>query len=132
MTITVDLAIYSLDIVLRTCHAFTSRCFVTPHVVANGRIGVGPDCRGPEDCRRHRLGRGLAARARQLTGKDSLRDLAGAFSNALLDSHLRAVIATETHTIRELLVAQAFCEADLLDRADIESDEHADPRGIAG
>jgi His-Xaa-Ser system protein HxsD len=111
MTITVDLSIYSLDLVLRTCHVFTSRCFVTPHTVANGRIGIE-----------------FVARDE----KDSLRDLAGAFSNALLDSHLRAVIATETHTIRELLVAQAFCEADLLDRSEIESDEHADPRGIAG
>jgi len=111
MTITVDLSIYSLDVVLRTCHAFTSRCFVTPHVVSKGRVAVA-----------------FVARDE----KDSLRDLAGAFSNALLDSHLRAVIATETHAIRELLLAQAFCEADLLDRADIESDEHEDPRGIAG
>jgi len=28
-------------------------------------------------------------------------------------------------------VAQAFCEADLLDRGEAESDEHFDPRGIA-
>ena len=111
MTITVDLSIYSLDLVLRTCHIFTSRCYVTPHTAANGRIAVE-----------------FAAR----DGKDSLRDLAGAFSNALLDSHLRAVISDETRAIRELLVAQAFCEADLLERRDIESDEHADPRGIAG
>jgi len=111
MTITIDLSIYSLDVVLRTCHLFTSRCFVTPRAIADGRIGVE-----------------FAARDE----KDSLRDLAGAFSNALLDSHLRAVIADETRAIRELLVAQAFCEADLLDRRGIESDEHADPRGIAG
>jgi His-Xaa-Ser system protein HxsD len=111
MTITIDLSIYSLDLVLRTCHVFSSRCYVNPHTVANGRIAVE-----------------FVARDE----KDSLRDLAGAFSNALLDSHLRAVITNETRTIRELLVAQAFCEADLLDRRDIESDEHADPRGIAG
>ena len=111
MTIVIDLSIYPLDLVLRTCHVFTSRCHVMPHSVVNGRIGVE-----------------FVARDE----KDSLRDLAGAFSNALLDSHLRAVIANETRAIRELLVAQAFCEADLLDRRDMESDEYADPRGIAG
>jgi len=111
MTITIDLSIYPLDLVLRTCHVFMSRCYVTPHTVANGRIAVEFVARDESD---------------------SLRDLAGAFSNALLDARLRAVITDETRAIRELLVAQAFCEADLLDRRDIEGDEHTDPRGIAG
>jgi His-Xaa-Ser system protein HxsD len=111
MTITIDLTIYPLELVLRTCHVFTSRCYVTPHITFNERIRVE-----------------FAARDES----DSLRDLAGAFSNALLDALLRAVIADETRAIRELLVAQAFCEAGLLDRGEIESDEHADPRGIVG
>jgi His-Xaa-Ser system protein HxsD len=111
MTVTIDLSIYPLDLVLRTCHVFTSRCYVVPHAAANGRVAIE-----------------FVAR----DSSDSLRDLAGAFSNALLDSHLRARIADETRVIRELLVAQAFCEADLLDRRDIESDEFTDPRGITG
>ncbi len=111
MTVEVDLSIYPLDVVLRTCHRFTSRCYVIPHAAANGRVTVE-----------------LIARDKD----DALSDLRGAFANALLDSHLRAVIAEETRVIRELLVAQAFCEADLLDRRDIESDEYEDPRGIAG
>ena len=110
MTADVDLAIYPLDVVLRTCHRFTSRCFIVPRAAANGRVAV-------EFIARH--------------DDDSLSDLQGAFANALIDSHLRAVIAEETRTIRELLVAQAFCEADLLDRRDIEGDEYADPKGIA-
>lgn len=111
MTITVDLAIYPLEIVLRTCHAFTARCYVAPRTAEDGRITIA-----------------LLPRDQS----DALCHLAGEFSNALLDARLRALIAEETRSIRELLVAQAFCEADLLDRRDVESDEQADPRGIAG
>jgi His-Xaa-Ser system protein HxsD len=109
MTITVDLTIYPIELVLRTCHAFTARCYVQPRVTENHAIAIDF---APRDER------------------DSLRDLAGEFANALLDFRLRAIITTETQTIRELLVAQAFCEADLLDRRDIEGDEYDDPRGI--
>lgn len=111
MTITVDLAFYPLELVLRTCHTFTGRCFVVPRAAGHGHVAVELTPRDQDD---------------------SLRDLAGDFSNALLDCRLRALIAEETRPIRELLVAQAFCEADLLDRREVESDEHADPRGIAG
>jgi His-Xaa-Ser system protein HxsD len=110
--IRVDLAIYPLDLVLRACHAFTARCYVTPRIVESGVVEVS-----------------FAPRA---DGDDgSLRELTGEFANALLDAQLRAIIADETRAVRELLVAQAFCEGDLLDRTDSESDEYADPRGIA-
>jgi His-Xaa-Ser system protein HxsD len=108
LTIDVDLAVYPLEVVLRASHPFTGRFLVSPHL-NGGAVAV------------------------TFTPRDAgqpLDDLPGAFANALLDAHLRAVIAAETKTIRELLVAQAFCEADLLDRRDIESDEWADPRGI--
>ena len=105
----IDLAVYSLEIVLRTCHAFTARCYVLARYGDNGAVTID-----------------LAPRDKG----DSLHELAGEFSNALLDYHLRALIANETHVIRELLVAQAFCEADLLDRREREADEYADPRGI--
>ena len=109
MTITVDLAIYPLDVVLRACHLFTARCHVVPRAASDGRVDVELTARDPND---------------------SLADLAGLFANTLLDTHLRAVIAAETRVIRELLVAQAFCEGGFLDRSGIESDEYADPRGI--
>ena len=109
MTITVDLTIYPIELVLRTCHAFTARCHVLPRATETNRVALDF---APRD------------------ETDSLRDLAGEFANALLDFRLRSIIAAETQTIRELLVAQAFCEADLLDRSDIESDEYDDPRGI--
>ena len=109
MILTVDLAIFPIDVVLRACHALSGRCSVSV--------------------------RGDASTATlDLTARDpadTLDDLPRALDDALLDHALRATIAAETRTIRELLVAQAFCEADLLDRRDIDADEHDDPRGIA-
>lgn len=105
--ITIDLAVYSLDVVLRASHAFTSRCHVFPGAVENGQVTI------------------------ELVPHDGSHDFTGEFANALLDTWLRAVIAAETRAIRELLVAQAFCEGSLLDRAEVEADEYEDPRGIA-
>ena len=104
--ITVDLSIHPLDVVLRACHTFTARCGVFARRTHESQIEI------------------------ELTSSDG-HDFAAEFSNALVDAHLRALIAEETRTIRELLVAQAFCEADLLDRSESEGDESDDPRGIA-
>ncbi|MBV8518456.1 MAG: His-Xaa-Ser system protein HxsD [Acidobacteria bacterium] len=111
LAINVDLTVHPLPVVLRVCHAFTARCYVFTRRASDESIVVE-----------------LAARDE----RDALRDLAGEFSNALIDHHLRAIVAEETRAIRELLVAQAFCEADLLDRRDMESGEREDRRGIAG
>ena len=108
-SIRVDLTIYPLDVVLRACHVFTARCYVLAR----------------------RDGAEIVVDFTPREEGESLRELAGDFSNALLDYTLRAIVAEETRGIRELLVAQAFCEADLLDRGDSESDEYSDPRGIA-
>jgi His-Xaa-Ser system protein HxsD len=109
VSISVDLAIYSLDAVLRTCHAFTARCYLFAQSGENGSVTIDFALRDADG---------------------SLRQLVGEFSTALLDQQLRATIAAETSAIRELLVAQAFCEADLLDRSDVEGDEYDDPRRI--
>jgi His-Xaa-Ser system protein HxsD len=108
VSIAVDLSIYPLDVVLRACHAFTARCSVFARDAGDGQVSV------------------------ELTPRNEqpAEDLAGDFANALLDAHVRARIADETRVIRELLVAQAFCEADLLDRRESEGDEYDDPRGI--
>ncbi len=107
--ITVDLSIYPLDVVLRACHAFTARCGVFAHRADESSVAIELRPHDPNDP----------------------HDFTADFANALLDTHLRARIAEETRTIRELLVAQAFCEADLLDRRDSEGDEYEDIRGIA-
>jgi len=109
VVIDIDAALYSADVIMRTCYAFTDRSYVFASQ-DDSRIRVTIAARDPSD---------------------DLRKIAGDFSNALIDFRLRATIAGETHAIRELIVAQAFCEADLLDRRDSESDYHTDPRGIA-
>jgi His-Xaa-Ser system protein HxsD len=101
--IRIDLAIYSLEVVLRTAHAFIGRGEIFVRGIEDGTVIV-----------------------------DIAAELERELKDALLDNRLRALIAEETKTIRELLVAQAFCEADLLDRSDVESDEWHDPKRIAG
>jgi His-Xaa-Ser system protein HxsD len=108
IVIDVDEGMYGSEVVARTCHAFTGRCFAFmsqgPHSI---QVTLSPKTSG-----------------------DDLRLLAGEFSNALLEQLLRVRIAAETQTIRELLVAQAFCEADLLDRRTVESEPANDVQRI--
>jgi len=110
VTFEVDTRIYSLEAVFRVCYAYTERCYLflapaTQEAVVTVRI----------------------------TGKQHDLDLdiiAGEFSNALIDERVRRDIATETMTIRELIVAQAFAEADLIDRTCSEGSYVDDPKGI--
>jgi len=69
-----------------------------------------------------------------LTGKTPESDLtliAGEFSVALIDERVRRDIAAETMSIRELIVAQAFAEADIIDRSGSEGSYIDDPKGVA-
>jgi His-Xaa-Ser system protein HxsD len=109
VSMVVDTAIYPIDVVSRTCFAFTARAyiFMTPCGDHSVRVDMAP----------------------KETGGD-ITAIAGQLSNALLEQSLRARIAEETRAIRELIVAQAFCEGDLLDRRDVEADPAEDPRHI--
>ena len=60
-----------------------------------------------------------------------MNELAGEFSNELVNQKVRLDVAAETKAIRELIVAQAFAEADLLGGGDSEADYVTDPRGIS-
>jgi len=108
-TIAIDLSIYSLSAVMRACHTFTDRYTILLRDRTDHAVTVE-----------------FTSRNREFAC-----DPSGEFANALLDAQLRETIASETRVIRELLVAEAFCEANLLDRSEVESDEHDDPRGIA-
>lgn len=110
MILEVDTTIYPLDVVQRAAHVFTARCFVLFRRLDSNRMAVELE---PRDDR------------------DDVRTLSGEFANVLLDHTLRARIAAETSAIRELIVAQAFCEADLLDRRQMNANVEDDPRGIA-
>ena len=111
LTLEVDTRIYSLEALFRVCYAYTDRCYLflepaTKEAVVTVRI----------------------------TAKQSDSDLniiAGEFSNALIDERVRRDIAAETASIRELIVAQAFAEADIIDRSLPESSYLEDPKRIA-
>jgi His-Xaa-Ser system protein HxsD len=107
----VDPSLYSVNAVLRAAYRFTDRCYVflaraedePPRIVVT------------------------------LTAKDGKQAPAawiGELSNELIDQQLREELGRETQLIRELIVAQAFAEGNLLDQGDEDGYEQ-DPLGIA-
>jgi His-Xaa-Ser system protein HxsD len=112
LCVCIDTAIYSLNALFRVCYAFTDKCYIyLRHEEGSSVIKVMLTRKAP-DC--------------------DLASIAGEFSNELINQRVRLQIASETRVIRELIVAQAFAEADLLDRSLSNSDYIADPKRIAG
>jgi His-Xaa-Ser system protein HxsD len=107
----VDLSIFSLPAVLRACYKLTDRCyaFVARAPEAPGTVVV-------------TLGTKVA--------RQEVRSLAGELANELIDQQLREELAREAGPIRELLVAQAFAEGNLLDPDREDADYREDLRGI--
>lgn len=110
--ICVDTAVYSLEALFRVCYAFTDRCYLFLQPENGSSVINVMFAPKTSDC--------------------DLSSLAGEFSNELINQRVRLQIASETSAIRELIVAQAFAEADLLDRSLSESSYVDDPKGIAG
>ncbi len=90
----VDETIYSRIALLKTCYWFTNRCYIFV-------------CRHDEQ---H-----LAVHLASKQSSRGLDGIAGEFENALLDHQLRFEIASETTTLRELIVAKAFAEGNALE-----------------
>ncbi|HET6977244.1 MAG TPA: His-Xaa-Ser system protein HxsD [Pyrinomonadaceae bacterium] len=110
LTIFVDTKIYSLEVLFRTCYSFTDRCYLFLEPSNDSQI--------------------IAVRFANKSSDGTLSTTAAEFSNELVNQRVRFDIANETRSIRELIVAQAFAEADLLDRSDSDADYVDDPRGI--
>lgn len=111
LDIQVNLSVYTLDALFRVCYWFTDRCYLFL-TCDDSRLAV------------------TVHIGRKTTDVD-LRVIAGEFSNELINQKVRHDVADETRAIRELIVAQAFAEADLLDRSESSADYHRDPKGIA-
>lgn len=107
----VDTTIYELDAVLRVAYQFTDRCY----------LFIARDEKDP---------RRLTVYMGAKSADADPAALAGDFSNALIDQQLRAVLAREAGPLRELIVAQAFAEGNLLDPQRDEGDYREDPHGI--
>lgn len=111
LTLEVDTAIYSLEALFRVCYSFTDRCYLFLEPATKDTSVV--------------------VRITSKRPDFDLDTVAGEFSNALIDERIRRDIATETMSIRELIIAQAFAEADIIDRSLSESSYVEDPKGIA-
>ncbi|MDQ3803556.1 MAG: His-Xaa-Ser system protein HxsD [Acidobacteriota bacterium] len=112
LCVCVDTAVYSQEALFRVCYAFTDRCYLFLQPEEGSSVVKVMFTRKTADC--------------------DLPTLAGEFSNELINQKVRLQIASETRAIRELIVAQAFAEADLLDRSLSEAGYADDPKGIAG
>lgn len=107
----VDTSIYEVSAILRACYKFTDRCYVflarcleSPHIVS------------------------VTLSAKQAGG--DLEVIVGELCNELLDQQIREALARESGPIRELIVAQAFSEGNLLDPLRDEGNYEEDPLGI--
>jgi His-Xaa-Ser system protein HxsD len=111
LIVAVNSDLYSREALFRVCYLFTDRCYLFLVQDENSPvIQVRFTRKGPDT---------------------DLNELAGEFSNELINQKVRLDIAAETKAIRELIVAQAFAEADLFGVGDSEASYLDDPKGIA-
>ena len=86
--------LYSVGAILRSCYWLTDRCYV--HLAPNaGNVEVT-----------------LLSKAGEETQTNSM---AWEFLNSLVDNQLRVSIQQETGAVREMIVAQAFADVDVID-----------------
>jgi His-Xaa-Ser system protein HxsD len=112
VSIDVDTTLYSARAVMRAAYRFSGGCFVavTRHPTTAQQLIV-------------RL------RAKDEKSVDT-QNLTSEFWNELLDQQVREGLEAEFGPIRELIVAQAFADANLLDGARDQGDYLEDPLGI--
>jgi His-Xaa-Ser system protein HxsD len=90
----VDESIYSRAAIIRASHWYSGKYFVSTSSDKSGTFVV---------------------KLRPRNGSADFEKLENEFESVLLDSQLRTEIREETCRIRELIVAKAFAEGDLLD-----------------
>jgi His-Xaa-Ser system protein HxsD len=95
LRISLSLDTYRLEAIFRSCYWLTDRCFVYLGPLRDGAIEV-------------------TLIAKSGSGTDTDR-LTWQFLNDLVDQQLRISVNEETRTIREMIVAQAFADTDLID-----------------
>lgn len=107
----IDSELFSMDAVLRASYKFSDRChvFIQTH-----------------ETRPHRW----IVVMRPKNADDDRIELAGDFSNELIDQRLRERLEQQFGDVRTLIVAQAFAEGNLLDAAESDGDYESDPGGI--
>lgn len=109
----VDTALYGLDAIFRAAYRFTDRCYIFLARVPEAPTLVS-----------------VTLMARQPV--TDLGPLVGQLCNELIDQQIRLALAREAGPLRELIVAQAFSEGNLLDEQRDHGDFESDPLGIGG
>lgn len=84
--------LYPPSVAFRTCYLFTDRVYIYLHAEKEDEIII---------------------EFRSKRNHGDLSPLVGEFGNELISQRIRAELARETQHIRELIVTQAFSEADL-------------------
>ena len=87
----IETSLYPEDVIFRTCYLFTDRCYL--FLSKHGKFKIAVDVRPKQD----------------LPDVDAI---AGEFGNELINQKVRADLAEETAPLRQLIVTQAFAEAD--------------------
>jgi His-Xaa-Ser system protein HxsD len=88
----VDTNLYTKEALFRACYQFTDRCYLFLEQSDGDTVTV-------------------EFRKREAEAK--LQDVVGSFANELINQRVRSDLSRETQAIRELIVAQAFSDADL-------------------
>jgi len=108
LIVTISLQVYPIAAVFRACYWATERCYL--FLESGNRL------------------RELRIHFGKKHDEVDLGVGAAEYGNELIDQSLRVQISSETREIRELIVAQAFTEADLGDNRS--ADYHDDPEHI--
>jgi His-Xaa-Ser system protein HxsD len=91
LQLTLSSTLYPDTAIFRTCYLFTDKCFIFLRPNGSNELLVEFRAKGnPEDLDR----------------------VVGEFGNELVDQRVRCALEGETQRIRELIVTQAFAEAD--------------------
>jgi His-Xaa-Ser system protein HxsD len=87
--------IYSISAILRSCYWLTDRCYVHLYPADDGHVEVT-----------------LLAKSGEASDTNTI---AWDLLNGLIDNQLRVSIQQETTAVREMIVAQAFSDVDVID-----------------
>lgn len=110
--VTIDTALYSPEAVLKTCYLFLDQCYL----FVNARDSDLSE---------------INVYFSQSDKSNDLIKIIGEFSNRLIWQEVHQKVANETQTIREIIVAQALTEGNILDHSGSEADYNSDPLDIA-
>jgi His-Xaa-Ser system protein HxsD len=111
LVVAVNGDLYSREALFRVCYLFTDGCYLFLSQDENSPI--------------------IQVRFNRKSPDTDLNEMASEFSNELINQKVRLDVAAETKAIRELIVAQAFAEADLFSGSDSEASYLEDPKGIS-